>query len=87
MRDIRVLVVDDSEEDKGPGMESLILPRATLRRGFSTKPSLGLGYSVILDVADHILLKTDTHGTVVILEKWVSERDSGLSADNLPDTW
>lgn len=73
--------------DNGPGIESLILPRAVLLRGFSTKPSLGLGYCVMLEVADRIHLKTDDRGTVVILEKSLAE-DSGLpSLDSLPDTW
>ncbi len=55
--------------DHGKGIASLILPRAVLSRSFSTKPSLGLGYSIMLDVADRILLATDEHGTTVILMK------------------
>ena len=74
-------------QDNGPGIESLILPRAVLLRGFSTKPSLGLGYSVMLDVADRIHLKTDEHGTFVILEKALTESSTALSLNDLPDTW
>ncbi len=74
-------------EDNGPGIESLILPRAVLLRGFSTKPSLGLGYCVMLDVADKVLLKTDERGTLVILEKKLKEPITKLSIQNLPDTW
>lgn len=55
--------------DRGPGIASLILPRAVLWRGFSTKPSLGMGYWIMLEVADRILLKTGTHGTTVVLIK------------------
>ena len=55
--------------DKGPGIDSLILPRAVLLRGFSTKPSLGLGYTVMLDVSDRVLLTTGEHGTTVVLVK------------------
>jgi anti-sigma regulatory factor (Ser/Thr protein kinase) len=72
--------------DNGPGIESLILPRAVLLKGFSTKPSLGLGYCVMLDVADRIHLKTDENGTVVILEKQLQEV-SELALWDLPDTW
>ncbi|MCL5104038.1 MAG: PAS domain S-box protein [Armatimonadetes bacterium] len=73
--------------DRGEGISSLILPRATLLRGFSTKPSLGLGYSIILDVADHILLKTGEHGTAVVLIKNLEELAVVTVADRLPDTW
>lgn len=73
--------------DKGPGIGSLILPRATLLRGFSTKPSLGLGYSIMLEVSDHILLKTGDRGTTVILEKNILEPEIRISEAALPDTW
>ncbi|MHB9035049.1 MAG: PAS domain S-box protein [Armatimonadota bacterium] len=73
--------------DRGAGIESLILPRATLLRGFSTKPSLGLGYSIMLEVCDSILLKTGDRGTTVILFKKIIEPDLKISADQLPDTW
>ena len=69
------------------GIESLILPRVTLQRGFSTKPSLGLGYSIMLEVADHILLRTGPRGTTVILIKDLEEPTRTISADQLPDTW
>ena len=71
--------------DRGPGIESLILPRAVLRRGFSTKPSLGLGYSIMLEAADRILLKTGSHGTTVVLIK--SLKPVFASLDSIPDTW
>jgi PAS domain S-box-containing protein len=74
-------------QDNGPGIESLILPRAVLLRGFSTKPSLGLGYSMMLDMADRIHLKTDAGGTFVILEKELAEHREELSLRDLPDTW
>lgn len=74
-------------EDHGSGIESLTLPRAVLLRGFSTKPSLGLGYSVILEVADRVLLKTDETGTTVALFKRVHPVHQDVSIGRLPDTW
>lgn len=59
--------------DEGSGIESLILPRALLLPGFSTKPSLGLGYTIMLDVSDRILLKTSDTGTVVIALKQLND--------------
>ena len=73
--------------DKGEGIESLILPQATLQRGFSTKPSMGLGYSIMLEVADQVLLKTGRRGTTVVLVKTIQEKDETLSVEDLPDTW
>lgn len=73
--------------DRGGGISSLILPRATLLRGFSTKPSLGLGYTIMLSVADSILLRTGDRGTTVILTKQIEERETIVSPDMLPDTW
>lgn len=73
--------------DKGTGIESLILPRAVLLKGFSTKPSLGLGYSIMLDVCDQILLSTGDRGTTVVLIKDKVEHDLSMSPDLFPDTW
>lgn len=73
--------------DEGSGIESLILPRAVLLRGFSTKPSLGLGYSIMLEACDRILLATDEEGTTVVLVKEKNEPEPGVSIDQLPDTW
>lgn len=59
--------------DSGHGIDSLILPHAVLRRGFSTKPSLGLGYTIMLEVADRVLLCTGPAGTSVVLFKNIVE--------------
>ncbi|MHB9035908.1 MAG: PAS domain S-box protein [Armatimonadota bacterium] len=73
-------------KDEGPGIESLILPSAVLRRGFSTRASLGLGYTIMLEVADCILLNTGTEGTTVVLIKRISkEEEEKLPC--VPDTW
>jgi anti-sigma regulatory factor (Ser/Thr protein kinase) len=71
--------------DRGPGIESVILPGAVLRRGFSTKVSMGLGYSLMLDGADRILLHTGRRGTTVVLIQEMVNRQPDLAA--LPDTW
>ena len=73
--------------DEGPGIKSLILPRAVLLRGFSTKPSMGLGYSIMLDASDSILLETSHKGTTVILFKEIQEPVLKINMNALPDTW
>jgi len=71
--------------DHGPGIESLVLPRAVLRRGFSTKPSLGLGYSIMMEESDRILLATGAQGTKVVLILNRHEIPPDIRA--IPDTW
>lgn len=73
--------------DKGSGIGSLVLPKAILRRGFSTKPSLGIGYSIMLDVSDNIYLSTGQEGTTVVLVKLISDTPPEPSLFGIPDTW
>lgn len=73
--------------DEGPGIEHITLPRAVLQRGFSTKHSLGIGYSVMLGVADRIMLSTGKQGTTVILLKELHEKPQRILFDQLPDYW
>lgn len=76
-----------SVSDTGPGIESLILPKAVLRTGFSTKPSMGLGYTVMLHICDNVLLKTDRDGTTVVLIRNLEAASLEAMLDRLPDTW
>jgi anti-sigma regulatory factor (Ser/Thr protein kinase) len=55
--------------DSGPGIKTTEIPQALLMKGFSTKPSLGMGYSIVMELMDVIYLASDSKGTVVILEK------------------
>ncbi len=73
--------------DCGPGIQRLTLPRALLLRGFSTKRSLGIGYTLILDAADRILLATGRRGTTVVLVKEIQEKPHHLRLDEIPDEW
>lgn len=54
--------------DFGPGIDFRQLPKATLVQGFSTTSTMGMGFTIMLEVADRVLLTTDAHGTVVVLE-------------------
>jgi PAS domain S-box-containing protein len=73
--------------DKGTGMAALALPKATLKRGYSTKVSMGMGYSIMLDVSDRIMLNTGPSGTTVVLVKNLRKAEPVFSLENLPDTW
>ncbi len=73
--------------DHGPGIATITLPSATLRRGYSTKVSMGMGYSIMLEVSDRIVLSTGHEGTTVVLVKSLTQTRKPLSLDDLPDTW
>ncbi|MEW6279265.1 MAG: ATP-binding protein [Candidatus Eremiobacterota bacterium] len=55
-------------EDRGPGIDFAHLPDAVLTAGFSTAPSLGMGYSLLLELTDGVHLATNEGGTCLILE-------------------
>lgn len=55
-------------EDRGPGINFKNLPKATLLSGYSTKHTLGVGFTVMLDYCDRILLYTEPGQTIVVLE-------------------
>lgn len=55
--------------DQGPGIRPEDLPASILKPGFSTKVSLGMGYSLMLELCDAIWLASAPTGTVVQLEK------------------
>jgi anti-sigma regulatory factor (Ser/Thr protein kinase) len=54
--------------DSGPGIDFRSLPKATLVSGYSTTNTLGLGFTVMLEVCDRVLLSTHDRGTTVVLE-------------------
>lgn len=61
--------------DQGPGIDFAHLPNAVLNAGFSTAPSLGMGYSILLEMMDHVHLSTDHRGTLLLLEIQKQEAD------------
>lgn len=54
--------------DHGPGIDFHTLPRATLIAGYSTKASLGIGFTIMFEAAERILLSTQTGLTTLVLE-------------------
>lgn len=73
--------------DRGEGIESLILPTATLMTRFSTKRSMGFGYAIMLSSVDAVYLATGPQGTSIILEKRIMPVSSEISLEQLPDVW
>ncbi|WP_419878867.1 ATP-binding protein [Brevibacillus centrosporus] len=54
--------------DQGQGILLEELPRATLQQGYSTRESLGAGFSVMLQYCDRVYLGSSFAGTKLILE-------------------
>lgn len=59
--------------DRGGGIASHQLPASILTPGFSTKVSLGMGYTMMLKLCDRVWLATGPEGTLIQLEKKVAE--------------
>ncbi|MHB0975588.1 MAG: SpoIIE family protein phosphatase [Candidatus Aquicultorales bacterium] len=54
--------------DLGQGIDFATLPRATLTAGFSTAQTLGMGFSIMLELSDRLILTTHPGHTSVVLE-------------------
>jgi len=57
--------------DRGGGIAHHQLPASILTPGFSTKVSLGMGYTMMLQLCDHLWLATGALGTVIQIEKQI----------------
>lgn len=54
--------------DEGPGIDFRTLPKATLVPGFSTASTLGMGFTIMLQLSDRVLLSTRAGHTEIVLE-------------------
>ncbi len=54
--------------DFGPGLDFDKLPNMIFLQGFSTKISMGYGFSLIFRFADNIFMFTSNHGTNLVLD-------------------
>lgn len=55
--------------DHGPGIEALAIPELALKPRYTTAASLGVGYKVMISLADKVYLATGPKGTTVAMEK------------------
>ncbi len=66
--------------DHGHGIRSEDLPETLFQAGFSTKISLGLGYTLLLQLVDGIWLATGAGGTILQLQKHRASQDAEQEA-------
>ena len=71
--------------DQGGGIDFAHLPSAVLAAGFSTAPSLGMGYSILLELMDRVHLATSPAGTILLLEIQKQEADPLAAFAHLMD--
>jgi anti-sigma regulatory factor (Ser/Thr protein kinase) len=62
-------------EDKGPGFSLKHLPKATLEAGYSSKKSLGQGFTIMMKMAKRVLLFTSSKGSTIILNFDISKEN------------
>lgn len=60
-------------EDEGPGFNLYDLKDKTLAAGYSTKASLGMGFTIILKLADQVMLCNTEAGSAIIVKFYKSK--------------
>ena len=53
--------------DTGKGISPSELARATLERGYSSRYSLGMGFTMMLEASDTLALSTSSAGTMILV--------------------
>lgn len=74
-------------EDNGPGIEYTNLSKATLMRGYSSKSSLGYGFTIMLEYLDAVYLCTDRLGTTLLLEMNLVQKEPEMDVDRFLSQW
>ncbi len=62
-------------EDQGKGIDFSELPKTALLKGYSSKVSLGMGFTIMLELMDKVYLLTSPKGTLVIIEMGLEKTD------------
>jgi anti-sigma regulatory factor (Ser/Thr protein kinase) len=65
-------------EDRGPGFSLKELPKTTLLAGYSTKKSMGQGFTLMMKMSKQVSLYTTSEGSTIILS-FNREEPSGLN--------
>jgi PAS domain S-box-containing protein len=60
--------------DEGSGIPALELPALALTKGYTTAASLGMGYKIMIGLADRVYLSTGPKGTVVAIQMRLQEQ-------------
>ena len=66
--------------DNGKGIDFSDIPKSALQKGHSTRNSLGMGFCIMLELADQLLLFTHSMGTIIIMELSKEKPQSALKS-------
>jgi anti-sigma regulatory factor (Ser/Thr protein kinase) len=72
-------------EDKGPGFPLKLLPNTTLLAGYSTKKSLGQGFTLMMKMAELVLLSTvpgEGSTLILVFNRKGAEHNAGKHTDH-----
>ncbi|MHB9037562.1 MAG: AAA family ATPase [Armatimonadota bacterium] len=61
--------------DQGPGIEAMTIPEVALVMGYTTSGTLGMGYKIIIAIADKVYLATGPSGTTVGIEMMLQQAE------------
>jgi PAS domain S-box-containing protein len=64
--------------DEGPGIEAMTIPDVAFARGYTTAGTLGMGYKIVISMADKVYLATGPGGTTVGIEMMLQKVKSTL---------
>jgi anti-sigma regulatory factor (Ser/Thr protein kinase) len=81
---LREGVVQVCVQDNGPGIDFRTLPKATLVSGFSTAATLGMGFTIMLQLCDRVLISTKPGRTTIVLEVAQGRTDPLVPIDATP---
>lgn len=85
----KMFLIDDSDnneirfviEDRGSGFALQDLPNMTLLAGYSTKKSLGQGFTLMMKIAKQVILNTSSEGsTLILIFEYSKEKSNRLNA-------
>jgi len=73
--------------DKGPGIDTMTIPEVALVKGYTTAGTLGMGYKIIISIADRVYLVTGPEGTIVGIEMVLQQAQTKPDLDAFFRNW
>jgi anti-sigma regulatory factor (Ser/Thr protein kinase) len=69
--------------DNGPGIEAMSIPEVAFKKGYTTAGTLGMGYKVMISIADRVFLATGSSGTTVGIEMSIKPPETEIDVSEI----